>query len=91
MTLTGVNVSRSCTALRSRPSKIGGIKHVGTQRAAVTDDTITISQRTRFQVAMILAIVADALQFVFLPLFVEGAGSPTDESSISVLEPCNSD
>lgn len=45
----------------------------------MTDDAITISQRTRFQVAMILAIVADALQLVFLPFFVEGAGSPADD------------
>jgi hypothetical protein len=45
----------------------------------VTDDTITISLRTRFQVAMILAIVADALQLVFLPFFVEGAESPVDD------------
>jgi hypothetical protein len=28
---------------------------------------------------MILAIVADALQLVFLPLFVEGAESPADD------------
>jgi hypothetical protein len=33
----------------------------------------------RFQMAMILAIVADAVQLVFLPLFVEGAGSPADD------------
>lgn len=45
----------------------------------MTDDTITISQRTRFQMAMILAIVADALQLVFVPLFVEGAESPADD------------
>jgi hypothetical protein len=45
----------------------------------VTDEPIAISQRTRFQVAMILAIVADALQLVFLPLFVEGAASPADD------------
>ena len=45
----------------------------------MTDEPIKISQRTRFQVAMILAIVADALQFVFLPLFVEGAESPADD------------
>jgi hypothetical protein len=45
----------------------------------VTDDTITISLRTRFQVAMILAIVADALQLVFLPFFVEVAESPADD------------
>jgi hypothetical protein len=46
---------------------------------AVTDEPITISLRTRFQVAMILAIVADALQLVFLPLFVAGAASPADD------------
>ncbi len=33
----------------------------------------------RFQVAMILAIIADALQLVLLPLFVEGAESPADD------------
>ena len=45
----------------------------------MTDDTITISLRTRFQMAMILAIVADALQLIFLPFFIEGAGSPADD------------
>jgi hypothetical protein len=38
-----------------------------------------MSQRTRFQVAMILAIIADAFQLLFLPLFVEGAESPVDD------------
>jgi hypothetical protein len=32
--------------------------------------------RTRFQVAMVLAMAADAVQIVLLPLFVEGAESP---------------
>ena len=45
----------------------------------MTDEPIAISERTRFQVAMLLAIVADALQLVFLPLFVEGAASPADD------------
>jgi len=46
----------------------------------VTQDTaITISSRTRFQVAMILAIAADVLQLVVFPLFVEGAESPADD------------
>jgi len=45
----------------------------------VTDKAIGISQRTRFQVAMVLAVVADALQVIFLPLFVEGAESPVDD------------
>ena len=45
----------------------------------MTDEAIAVSQRTRFQAAMILAIIADALQLVFLPLFVEGAASPADD------------
>jgi hypothetical protein len=47
--------------------------------AAVTHDTITISPITRFRAAMIIAIIADALQIVVLPLFVEGAVSPADD------------
>jgi hypothetical protein len=47
--------------------------------AAVTDDTITISPGSRFRVAMMLAIIADALQIVVFPLFVEGAFSPADD------------
>jgi hypothetical protein len=45
----------------------------------MTQGTKPFSTRTRFQVAMILAIVADALQIVLLPLFVEGAESPADD------------
>jgi hypothetical protein len=45
----------------------------------VTNDTITISPSTRFRTAMILAIIADALQIVVFPLFVEGAVSPADD------------
>jgi hypothetical protein len=45
----------------------------------VTEDAITITPRMRFQVAMVLAIVADALQIILLPLFVEGAESPADD------------
>jgi hypothetical protein len=37
---------------------------------AVTQDISTIRQRTRFQVAMSLAIIADALQILLLPVFV---------------------
>jgi hypothetical protein len=46
---------------------------------AVTDDTITISPGSRFRTAMMLAIIADALQIVIFPLFVGGAGSPADD------------
>jgi hypothetical protein len=47
-------------------------------------DTITISAGPRLRVAMILAIIADALQIVVFPLFVEGAESPADD----VLDLC---
>jgi hypothetical protein len=46
----------------------------------VNQDTITISPGFRFRAAMILAIVADALQLAILPLFVEGAASPADDA-----------
>jgi hypothetical protein len=45
----------------------------------VTDDTITILPGSRFRAAMVLAIIADALQIVVFPLFVEGALSPADD------------
>ena len=45
----------------------------------MTEDTITISPGLRFRTAMILAIVADALQIVVFPLFVAGAVSPADD------------
>ena len=45
----------------------------------MTEATIPISQRTRFQVAMVLAIVADLLQLVIFPLFVMGAESPAED------------
>jgi hypothetical protein len=49
------------------------------EEAPETDEQIALSQRRRFQAAMIIAILADAVQLVFLPLFVEGAGSPADD------------
>ena len=45
----------------------------------MTRDTLTISPRSRFRAAMVLAIVADALQIAVFPLFVEGAESPADD------------
>jgi hypothetical protein len=45
----------------------------------VTHDTITISPGSRFRAAMMLAIIADALQIVIFPLFIEGAASPADD------------
>src|SRR6266480_1089268 len=46
---------------------------------AAVDDTITISPGPPFVAAMVLAIIADALQIVVFPLFVEGALSPVDD------------
>ena len=45
----------------------------------MSHDTITISPGSRFRTAMILAIIADALQIVVFPIFVEGAASPADD------------
>ena len=45
----------------------------------MTDDTITILPGSRFRAAMMLAVLADALQIVVFPLFVEGALSPADD------------
>jgi hypothetical protein len=45
----------------------------------MVDDDITISPGPRFQTAMVLAIIADTLQIVLLPFFVEGAISPADD------------
>jgi len=56
--------------------KIGMQREIG---AAMNQETITISPGTRFRAAMVLAIIADALQVVVFPLFVEGAISPADD------------
>ena len=45
----------------------------------MTDDTITILPGSRFRAAMMLAVLADALQIVVFPLFVENALSPADD------------
>ena len=42
-------------------------------------DAISISAGPRLRTAMVLAIVADVVQLVALPLFVEGAASPADD------------
>src|SRR5450432_929951 len=43
------------------------------------EDAVTISPRSRFRAAMVLAILADALQIIVFPLFVEGAVSPVND------------
>ena len=45
----------------------------------MTDGSITISPGPQFRTAMLLAIVADALQLVVFPVFVGGALSPADD------------
>src|SRR6202049_735395 len=47
--------------------------------AVVTARPVPPSPRTRFRVAMILAMAADALQIFGFPLFAEGALSPADD------------
>ena len=48
--------------------------------ATVTDESIAMQPMTRFRIAMGLAILADALQMVLLPIMVEGAESPADDA-----------
>jgi hypothetical protein len=43
------------------------------------DDEITVTPGPQFRTAMMLAIAADALQLVLLPLFAEGAISPAED------------
>jgi hypothetical protein len=45
----------------------------------MADDPLLNSPRSRFRTAMVLAVVADAVQIVAFPLFVEGALSPLDD------------
>ena len=47
--------------------------------SAISEDATPLSPRTRFRVAMILAMAADALQIFGFPLFAEGALSPADD------------
>jgi hypothetical protein len=49
------------------------------EQAQVTDQTITVSPGPRLRAAIVLAILADLLQMVVFPLFVEGAASPADD------------
>jgi hypothetical protein len=49
------------------------------KRDDVTFDANSISGRSRFRAALLLAIIADALQIAVFPLFVEGAESPASD------------
>jgi len=46
----------------------------------VNSDAVRISPRTRMRTALVLAIIADAVQVVFSPMFFEGAASPVDDA-----------
>ena len=47
--------------------------------STVTENPISLSARSRFRAALILAVAADALQILVFPLFAEGALSPADD------------
>ncbi|MGC1462362.1 MAG: hypothetical protein WA802_09180 [Terracidiphilus sp.] len=49
------------------------------KRSEVNRESVKISAGPRLRTAMILAIVADTLQLVVFPLFVQGAMSPADD------------
>ncbi|HLK31681.1 MAG TPA: hypothetical protein VKT29_01245 [Terriglobales bacterium] len=42
-------------------------------------DSASLSPRSRFRIALLLAVAADALQLLVFPLFLEGAFSPLDD------------
>jgi hypothetical protein len=46
----------------------------------MTETTTGLSQLNRFRIAMVLAILADALQIIVFPLFVAGVESPPDDA-----------
>jgi hypothetical protein len=45
----------------------------------MANDSISLSTRSRFRTALVLAVAADALQLVVFPAFAEGAFSPADD------------
>jgi hypothetical protein len=49
------------------------------QQAGGTNDSIQLLPGTRFRVALVVAILADALQLIVFPFFIEGAESPADD------------
>jgi hypothetical protein len=55
---------------------------------AVTDESTTIPPGTRFRIAMILAILADALQVIFLPLLVGMRDVPFQKGTMGETLQC---
>ncbi|MES2393809.1 MAG: hypothetical protein V4555_19390 [Acidobacteriota bacterium] len=46
----------------------------------MTNPPIDLPHRLRFQIALVVAMAADAIQWVLFPIFVEGAASPTEDA-----------
>jgi hypothetical protein len=67
------------TFKRLRIEALKSVKSLSHNSIGMPDDSITFFSRWRFQTAMILAIGADAVQLLVLPLFSEGALSPFDD------------
>jgi hypothetical protein len=49
------------------------------EEVAMSDSRLSLPERSRFRLAMAVAIAADALQIIVFPLFSEGAFSPADD------------
>jgi hypothetical protein len=49
------------------------------ESSRVSNDAIRITPGPRMKAALVLAIVADLLQMIVFPLFIEGAASPADD------------
>lgn len=64
---------------RAYTEEVGSVDQYGSK-----PDRITISAGPRLRAALVLAVLADVLQMVVFPLFVEGGASPADD----VLDLC---
>jgi len=49
------------------------------QQAGGNNDSIKLLPGPRFRVALMVAVLADALQLIVFPFFIEGAESPADD------------
>jgi hypothetical protein len=75
-----LELGRAINSERDRIKAASSIESESTEgQAAVAQEVITISPGARLRAAIILAVVADALQVVVFPLFVPGAVSPVDD------------
>jgi hypothetical protein len=55
------------------------IEYEDEEQAAMNQAILSISPVSRFRAAMALAIIADALQIVIFPLFIQGGASPPED------------